>query len=218
MNFDQLQHKHRSIIVHRANRLYGIKSASVLQQKAIDEFLIDGDLQALLAALKSQDFLPANSQPVPEIVPVQEGTGTITVYDSDLTFCVGEERQIKVEIKNLSGTTWQTNEHTPVFLSYHWYTENGDICDYDGRRTPLPTAILSGETQHLNVNIQPFNGIGIYLLEVTMVMECKFWFEQCGLNTRRETVKIAPPKLLPYVDRIYKDLMAAIKRRKQEIV
>lgn len=220
MSYEKLRDKHRSTIVHHLTRLYGINSILAPQQQAIDQFLTGGKLQVLLAVLKKSGYLNANlyRQPVSAATTVQEGTGSIRVCVSNQSFCFREMREVRVEVTNQSTTTWKTDKQSPTFLSYHWYTENGELCEFNGLRTPLSEAIQPGETKQLVVKVQSFSGIGNYLLEVTMVMEGRFWFEQCGLNTTREPVKITQPKLPQRVNRIYQDLIAAIENRKQELV
>lgn len=221
MNINQLRLKHRNNIIQHATRIFGVDVNAAMQHQAVQRFLSGGDLQDLFAAFRDQANRAIDPQHARVAMPVQEGTGSISVCVSNQTFCSREMREVRVEVKNLSSTTWKTDEQSPTFLSYHWYTEDGELCEFNGLRTPLSQAIHPGETKLLTVNVQSFNGIGNYLLEVTMVMEGKFWFEQCGLNTLLEPIKITPitpPKLSPYTNRIFKNLMAAIEKNKQEVV
>lgn len=216
MNIDQLRHKHRSSIIHHAIRLYGINSDQAQERQWIDYLLGGGELQTLLAALKEKSSLSCN--PHHEVVdPVQEGDGVITICDSNLKFRAGEARQVKVEVKNFSNTIWQTNDQTPIYLSYHWYFENGETLLLEGSRTPLSEPVRSGESRQLSLHVQSPGDFGSYLLEVTMVKEGQFWFEHQGLRVSKTPMKVSRKPLSPYATRVYEDLLLAMALRTHEV-
>lgn len=138
--------------------------------------------------------------------------GAISSNDSNLVIRAGEIYQIKVTVENKSNAIWQTSEETPIFLSYHWYLENGSIFEWDGKRTLLATAIGPGETLELELSLKTPDNLGNFLLELTMIMEGKFWFEERGFKVHRVAAKIEFPKLFPHAYRIYKDMESMIEK------
>lgn len=148
--------------------------------------------------------------------PSEPAAGRITVVDGELAFVVGERRALAVEVENRSGAVWQTSADQPIFLSYHWYFENGEVCLYDGERTALAEPVAPGESRRLKANVQPPGQPGNYLLELTMVMEGRYWFEERGLHVHRLPVGVEPPSLSPHASRIYAVLMSAIAKRQTE--
>lgn len=212
MKIDQLRDKHRSSIVCHTVRLYGLEPISVQQQRAFVQFMRCGNIQTLLSALKRKGNEFAAHQHATVPLPVTEVAGSIVVCDSNLTFYAGKSQKIEVVVNNLSKNTWKTEIATPIYISYHWYEENGNLCEYEGCRTALPEPIHPGESRQLSVNVQPLNGVGTYQLEITMVMEEEFWFEQYEFNTYRMNAEILPTKpLSSRTLQVYKMLTNSIK-------
>lgn len=65
----------------------------------------------------------------------------------------------------------------PVYLSYHWTTETGGLIIHDGIRTPLNSPILPGEFLETFINVVTPGKPGNYVLQITLVQEGCFWFE-----------------------------------------
>lgn len=81
-------------------------------------------------------------------------------------------------------------EPYPVYLSYHWVNEKGEIIIHDGIRTALNIPILPGRYLDTFINIMTPDKPGKYYLQITMVQENCFWFEKYieGLPLQLETL------------------------------
>jgi hypothetical protein len=142
--------------------------------------------------------------------------GCITVLESNPIFTVGEHTTLTVEVENQSDVIWETTADQPVFLSYHWFFEDGRKYLYDNPRTALSGPSAPGESRRTMVAVQPPEESGNYLLEITMVMEGQYWFEERGLSTSRILVHVHFPKLSPHAKRIHGDLSSAVIKTKME--
>jgi len=65
----------------------------------------------------------------------------------------------------------------PVFLSYHWKDDSGIIYIHDGIRTPIKSMLKPNKTKRIQMKIMSPDKPGNYILEITMVQEGCFWFE-----------------------------------------
>jgi hypothetical protein len=160
------------------------------------------ELAAVKAALARIEARLAAMDPAPPPAPAlengqaaapdasEQAPGRITVVDNEPAFTAGERRTLAVEVENRSDAVWQTSADQPIFLSYHWYFENGELCHYDGERTALAEPVATGESRRLRANVQPPGQPGNYLLEMTMVMEGRYWFEERGLHVHRLPVGV----------------------------
>jgi MoaA/NifB/PqqE/SkfB family radical SAM enzyme len=66
-----------------------------------------------------------------------------------------------------------------VNVSYHWRNaETGDCVIFDGLRTALPRFIYPGETVAVSIDVIAPDRPGRYNLNVTLVKELEYWFEE----------------------------------------
>jgi hypothetical protein len=65
----------------------------------------------------------------------------------------------------------------PVHLSYHWRLPDGTMAVWDGERTPIGR-LVPGAERELGLRLRAPPRAGTYLLDVTLVHEGLFWFEQ----------------------------------------
>lgn len=65
----------------------------------------------------------------------------------------------------------------PVHISYHWLDENGKIVVFDGIRTPLTPPLPPMGVRDVPVGIITPLDEGAYTLQITLVQEFQFWFE-----------------------------------------
>lgn len=70
----------------------------------------------------------------------------------------------------------------PVYLSYHWVTETGEVTIHDGIRTPLSLPILPEGYLETYINVTAPDKQGRYELQITLVQEWCFWFENVVEN------------------------------------
>ena len=100
---------------------------------------------------------------------------------------------VDVTIRNESWRTLKSEgvPH-PVFVSYRWLDPERRPVVREGRRTPLPRPLESGETCHVGVRIQTPAKSGDYLLEIDIVEEGVTWFSQAGVPPKRCSVRVMP--------------------------
>lgn len=89
----------------------------------------------------------------------------------------GKEYILNVEVKNTGKDKLASLLPNPVHVAYHWKDVNGGLIVYDGIRSPLITLLDPLESQKIDMKILPPLEPGKYILEVTMVQESCFWFE-----------------------------------------
>lgn len=85
--------------------------------------------------------------------------------------------QIPISILNKSNERLVSLPPNPVHISYHWAYENGKILVFDGLRTPIKLPILPGEERDYLVDIMTPDKESKYRLQITLVQEWCFWFE-----------------------------------------
>ena len=140
--------------------------------------------------------------------------GSVAPNSSNFIFVTGERKMLAVDVKNGSNIVWESTENQPIFLSYRWYSENGDLFSDNGLRTTFSESVTPGESRRLLLAVLAPKKSGNYLLEVTMVMEGKFWFDKRGLQVSRVPVQVNRTMQPPHASRIYKDLLAALAMQK----
>ncbi|MDK9718740.1 MAG: DUF4214 domain-containing protein, partial [Trichlorobacter sp.] len=146
----------------------------------------------------------------------EPAAGRIDFIGSDVILVANENQNIAVKVENQSNMIWETSANCPVFMSYHWYYLNGKEYKYENPRTVLSKPVAPGESQILTVNVQSPDAPGDYLLEITMVMEGYFWFENKGLRVSCVPVNVHLSKLTPHAKRIHDDLLSVLLKRKME--
>lgn len=89
----------------------------------------------------------------------------------------------EIELHNLSNYRLSSLLPYPVHISYHWKDkETGIYVIFDGVRTPLNTVLPANAVKKYLINIIAPESIGDYILEITLVQEMQFWFEQIVSN------------------------------------
>lgn len=99
---------------------------------------------------------------------------------------------ISVTIQNRGEQAWQHCEPQQINLSYHWLSPSGQTIEHDGVRTNLPHDLAVGESITLEMQIEPPEQAGDYLLELDLVQEGVGWFSAMGANTLRHAVRVQP--------------------------
>jgi 2-polyprenyl-3-methyl-5-hydroxy-6-metoxy-1,4-benzoquinol methylase len=88
-----------------------------------------------------------------------------------------EHFSVKIILNNLSCERWVSLLPNPVHLSYHWLNEKGTYVVFDGIRTAIRYPLLPEENRHFSLNVVAPKTYGEYVLQVTLVQEACFWFE-----------------------------------------
>jgi len=73
--------------------------------------------------------------------------------------------------------TWQANGALPVYLSYHWLSDDKKTAlVFEGARTPLPYDLEPGESVSVDANLLAPPKPGAYYLQWDLVQERVIWF------------------------------------------
>lgn len=218
MTFKTLRLKHKISIVDHAIRIFGVSNVTQDEyQKYIDFLIASGDLPALIASLKNRQDVML-SKDTCGLADLDRISGSVESIHGELHFHASEIQRVKVTLTNQSHATWDSKGTNPFNLSYHWYSVNGEVYHFNGLRTPLPKPIAPGCSQTIETKILSPTEFGEYQLEITMVMEGRFWCEGRGLRVRRLPVYVDLPKLSLREERIYQNLLTAISQRKLEVM
>lgn len=97
----------------------------------------------------------------------------------------------RVTVRNASPVEWRGGRGGPnaLNLAYHWLAPGGATLVLDGRRTPLPGRVASGESVSLETSIEVPVRPGDYVLELDLVQEGVAWFGSRGSRTVRAGVR-----------------------------
>jgi 2-polyprenyl-3-methyl-5-hydroxy-6-metoxy-1,4-benzoquinol methylase len=88
-----------------------------------------------------------------------------------------EHFSVEIILENLSFERWVSLLPNPIHLSYHWLNDKGTYAVFDGIRTAIRYPLLPGESRLFSLNIIAPKKSGEYVLQVTLVQEACFWFE-----------------------------------------
>jgi SAM-dependent methyltransferase len=66
---------------------------------------------------------------------------------------------------------------SPIYLSYHWRSLEGEMVIYDGERTALPIVLMPGRRITLPMLIQVPDVMGDYRLQICLVQEQVAWLD-----------------------------------------
>ena len=87
--------------------------------------------------------------------------------------------ELTVKIENYGDTPMQSAEPNPVHLSYHWKkAESSEYEIFDGIRTPLNVPLFPESYLRTKMKVQAPLEAGRYVLEISLVQEWRFWFEE----------------------------------------
>ena len=68
----------------------------------------------------------------------------------------------------------------PDLLSYHWLDRDGAMVELDGRRSPLPRVVSTGEQVTVALKARTPGRLGRYVLAVDLVREGTAWYSDGG--------------------------------------
>ena len=82
-----------------------------------------------------------------------------------------------VEIYNKCSKPISSFMPHPIHISYHWKSHSGTHEIFDGLRSSINPQLNINEKRLVEVNVQAPQQRGKYILEITLVQEQNFWFE-----------------------------------------
>jgi 2-polyprenyl-3-methyl-5-hydroxy-6-metoxy-1,4-benzoquinol methylase len=101
----------------------------------------------------------------------------ITVQSYPVIVAPDEHFSVEIVLENLSFERWVSLLPNPVHLSYHWFDEKGTNSVFDGIRTSIRYPLVPGESRPFSLSVVAPKTSGEYVLQVTLVQEAYFWFE-----------------------------------------
>ena len=91
---------------------------------------------------------------------------------------VSENFSLNVLVKNNMNIPMKSFLPFPIYLCYHWKDKiSGEYIIFDGKRAELLLPLMPNSLQEYYINIVAPDMEGEYILEITMVQENAFWFE-----------------------------------------
>ena len=134
---------------------------------------------------------------LPERVSRRSGAGAYDVqydaYDGPVEVRAGTVVDASVQLTNRSWHVWDSLAvDNPVFLSYHWLDGRGATAIEDGRRSPLPRPLATGDTCRAAIRIECPDAPGRYTLAIDLVHERVTWFSGAGAAPMRIPIRVVP--------------------------
>lgn len=118
--------------------------------------------------------------------------GYMEVNNIPTIFNCNELVTVTVTVFNISKYKWVKKELEPISLSYHWKNKfGGKVYFFDGVRTEFPdNNILPNESFTMEMNVKAPSVKGNYILELTIVRDGMYWFEEMGFKSLNSNVEI----------------------------
>jgi hypothetical protein len=101
-----------------------------------------------------------------------------------------ETFQITLHVTNMGWRSWNSIDAQPVLVSYHWLDAAGRTLVQDGLRTPLASAISSGQDATVVARVEAPSSPGKRVLAVDLVHEGVTWFSEQGVPPHRVSFRI----------------------------
>ncbi|MEM6991206.1 MAG: sulfatase-like hydrolase/transferase [Myxococcota bacterium] len=139
-------------------------------------------------------------------VPTANGRASVTVVESDeppMALAVedgpplgdvvgGGSFEVEVEVHNRGCVAWSPS--TADNLSYHWYSMDGALVEFEGARTALP-AVGPGDTATVTATVRSPDAPGRYRLRWAMVREGLGWVELEDAEAAPQAIDVGDPPL-----------------------
>jgi len=108
----------------------------------------------------------------------------VTLYTSITDIrCETQERfSIDVTVQNQSTERFVSLLPNPINISYHWKHVDGNCAIHDGIRTPILKPLQPSEKRDFTMSVIAPEKKGRYNLQISLVQEGNFWFEQILSN------------------------------------
>jgi 2-polyprenyl-3-methyl-5-hydroxy-6-metoxy-1,4-benzoquinol methylase len=106
----------------------------------------------------------------------------VEVVDREISMKRSEANKMMVTIRNNGDERFTSLPPSPVYISYHWVNGEGEFEVFEGLRTPIRTPLLPSEQREFTIDVVPPRDEGQYVLQITLVQEDNFWFENAVAN------------------------------------
>jgi phosphoglycerol transferase MdoB-like AlkP superfamily enzyme len=109
-------------------------------------------------------------------LPVDDHAFSIIRGRAPRILAAGAEVRVKLELGNEGRRVWRADGSFAV--SYHWLDQDGNIVDWEGRRTRFPRQVGPGDTVEIDALLVAPQHPGSYRLQWDVVEEGVCWFSQ----------------------------------------
>ncbi|RWU17785.1 methyltransferase [Pseudomonas alkylphenolica] len=171
----QLEKHFPYVVLWFADRTAG---GSLLKRFGVSDFKKSTSIFAI-ASHKPIDIETLKSAFVMPVIPAHYAA-IVDIKAEALTYSVraGQRFEVPVRVENLTDVRLASIQPCPVNLSYHLLDEQGEVCVFDGTRTPLHTSLLPGESGFYSLDVKVPLKTGIYYLKLAAVQEGVRWYDQ----------------------------------------
>jgi hypothetical protein len=111
---------------------------------------------------------------------------------TDLVAAPGMATMCPVRIVNRSTISYRDGSW-PVYLSYHLMSQSGELLRHDNRRTKFDELLRPGEERVVDLEIEPLDLPGCYVLRIDLVLERITWFEAQGTEPGVVRLRVEAP-------------------------
>ncbi len=161
----------------------GSMGGSLLRKYSHRELAAARDLWAIAshrpvesAAVRSR----LESRPLP---PRQLSVIRISLLDAPAAVGAGQEFAVAIEIANRSAFVLGSMQPSPVHISSHWMSGDGQrVVLFDGLRTSIRPPLAPGATRHFAAQVEAPSAPGLYVLRMTLVQEGVQWLDGDPVN------------------------------------
>jgi SAM-dependent methyltransferase len=88
---------------------------------------------------------------------------------------------VTLDVKNTGWIDWNSQDTSPVLLSYHWQDRSGRTLVRDGWRSALPAVLAQGQQATVSLRVQAPEDLGDAVLAIDLVHEGVAWFSDHGV-------------------------------------
>lgn len=129
------------------------------------------------------------------IALIKDARGSLRLLAEFSQVVAGEQWQIPIALRNESDKDWVGSESHPLYLSYRWLGENGEIAVCDGLRSVLPGSRLAAKQEKdLALLVRAPDLPGRYRLQILPVQESHSWFDALGFVPGEQLVDVVLPR------------------------
>jgi len=111
---------------------------------------------------------------------------------ADLVVAPGMATTCPIRIANRSTISYRDGSW-PVYLSYHLMSQSGQLLRHDNRRTKFDELLRPGEERVIDLEVEPIEIPGCYVLRVDLVLERITWFEAEGTEPGVVRLRVEAP-------------------------
>jgi hypothetical protein len=113
-----------------------------------------------------------------------------------------EQLSIPIVLRNTGTTSWRSSGTHPVHASYHLFSPQGAVIQFDNARTSFATRVEPDESRIIHLRFSAPDEPDPYLLEIDLVKQGVTWFKDRGSAAARLSLDVSsifeywsPPKI-----------------------